>query len=152
MLAAAGGANASNAPGISDAEWSVVRKHLMAAAAQEGERKKREEAEETERTRSRTCRTSCVRKNEKEREEQERAERLNAPKKRLKKHRQKPAAKAPKPAAAPAQKAAPADDPAAAQQLHAESRNGYRATAPKREDPKKDNKATPRAQPKRWRQ
>ena len=135
-----GGADASGGPrpaGVSDLELDRRKKALMAAAAQENDRKAREEAETKTREAERAERRRV--RDEKERVEEERAEKARL----LLEAKNKPA-DAPK--KVKVEKTVPEDDPAASQAAALKAEAGDRI-APKREDaPRKENKPQPRNQ------
>ncbi|MDB9991109.1 translation initiation factor IF-2 [Amylibacter sp.] len=137
-----GGADASGGPrpaGVSDIELDRRKKALMAAAAQENDRKAREEAEtksrETERAERRKVR------DEKERVEEERVEKAR----QILEDKKKPAETL-SPKKVKVEKPIPEDDPAASQAAALKAEAGDRI-APKRDDaPRKENKPQPRNQ------
>jgi len=137
-----GGADASGGPrpaGVSDIELDRRKKALMAAAAQENDRKAREEAEtksrETERAERRKVR------DEKERVEEERVEKAR----QILEDKKKPA-EILSPKKVKVEKPIPEDDPAASQAAALKAEAGDRI-APKRDDaPRKENKPQPRNQ------
>ena len=135
-----GGAGASGGPrpaGVSDGELDRRRKALMAAAAQENDRKAREEADTKEREVERAERRRL--RDEKERVEEERVEKI-----RVRDEEKNKPAEAPK--KVKVEKSAPADDPAASQAAALKAEAGDRI-APKRDDaPRKDTKQEPKKQ------
>ena len=137
-----GGADASGGPrpaGVSDIELDRRKKALMAAAAQENDRKAREEAE----TKSREAERAEKRKvrDEKERVEEERVEKAR----QILEDKKKPAETL-SPKKVKAEKPIPEDDPAASQAAALKAEAGDRI-APKRDDaPRKENKPQPRNQ------
>jgi len=135
-----GGADASGGPrpaGVSDLELDRRKKALMAAAAQENDRKAREEAETKTREAERAERRRI--RDEKERAEKERAEKAR----KTLEDKKKPTDT---PKKVKIEKAIPADDPAASQAAALKAEAGDRIT-PKRDDaPRKENKPQPRNQ------
>jgi len=135
-----GGAGASGGPrpaGVSDGELDRRRKALMAAAAQENDRKAREEADTKEREVERAERRRL--RDEKERVEEERVEKI-----RVRDEEKNKPTEAPK--KVKVEKSAPADDPAASQAAALKAEAGDRI-APKRDDaPRKDTKQEPKKQ------
>ncbi|MDC1488949.1 translation initiation factor IF-2 [Amylibacter sp.] len=136
-----GGADASGGPrpaGVSDVELDRRKKALMAAAAQENDRKAREEAETKSREAERAERRKV--RDEKERVEEERVEKA-----RQILEDKKPAETL-SPKKVKAEKPIPEDDPAASQAAALKAEAGDRI-APKRDDaPRKENKPQPRNQ------
>ena len=137
-----GGADASGGPrpaGVSDIELDRRKKALMAAAAQENDRKAREEAETKSREAERAERRKV--RDEKERVEEERVEKAR----QILEDKKKPAETL-SPKKVKAEKPIPEDDPAASQAAALKAEAGDRI-APKRDDaPRKENKPQPRNQ------
>ena len=137
-----GGADASGGPrpaGVSDIELDRRKKALMAAAAQENDRKAREEAETKSREAERAERRKV--RDEKERVEEERVEKAR----QILDDKKKPAETL-SPKKVKAEKPIPEDDPAASQAAALKAEAGDRI-APKRDDaPRKENKPQPRNQ------
>ncbi|MDB4079270.1 translation initiation factor IF-2 [Amylibacter sp.] len=137
-----GGADASGGPrpaGVSDVELDRRKKALMAAAAQENDRKAREEAETKSREAERAERRKV--RDEKERVEEERVEKAR----QILEDKKKPAETL-SPKKVKAEKPIPEDDPAASQAAALKAEAGDRI-APKRDDaPRKENKPQPRNQ------
>ena len=137
-----GGADASGGPrpaGVSDIELDRRKKALMAAAAQENDRKAREEAETKSREAERAERRKV--RDEKERVEEERVEKA-----RQNLEDKKKPAETTSPKKVKAEKPIPEDDPAASQAAALKAEAGDRI-APKRDDaPRKENKPQPRNQ------
>jgi len=137
-----GGADASGGPrpaGVSDIELDRRKKALMAAAAQENDRKAREEAETKSREAERAERRKV--RDEKERVEEERVEKAR----QILEDKKKPAETI-SPKKVKAEKPIPEDDPAASQAAALKAEAGDRI-APKRDDaPRKENKPQPRNQ------
>ncbi|MDB9807252.1 translation initiation factor IF-2 [Amylibacter sp.] len=137
-----GGADASGGPrpaGVSDIELDRRKKALMAAAAQENDRKAREEAETKSREAERAERRKV--RDEKERVEEERVEKAR----QILEDKKKPAETL-SPKKVKAEKPTPEDDPAASQAAALKAEAGDRI-APKRDDaPRKENKPQPRNQ------
>ena len=135
-----GGADASGGPrpaGVSDLELDRRKKALMAAAAQENDRKAREDAETKTREAERAERRRI--RDEKERAEKERAEKARKTLEDKKKPTETPKK-------VKVEKTIPADDPAASQAAALKAEAGDRIT-PKRDDaPRKENKPQPRNQ------
>ena len=137
-----GGADASGGPrpaGVSDIELDRRKKALMAAAAQENDRKAREEAETKSREAERAERRKV--RDEKEHVEEERVEKAR----QILEDKKKPAETL-SPKKVKAEKPIPEDDPAASQAAALKAEAGDRI-APKRDDaPRKENKPQPRNQ------
>ncbi|MEM7240692.1 MAG: translation initiation factor IF-2 [Pseudomonadota bacterium] len=122
-----GGGAASRPAGVSDAELERRRKALEAAQAQEADRKAREEAEAATRERERQ-----ERRREMEAKEREAKENEEAIKRREEEKKQKDAA--------PSQERSARPDPSAAQAAAQRAEQGGRASTPKKEEPRRDQR------------